>query len=135
MTLGNALAKAAQGWTDHEFAGLDLSDARLNKRARKSHGNNIGMFSEVLNVQPARDRSMHAVLDSRGNACLYLDCKGAEFFNAIGRKQPVVKQMFSGTGSSSSKYLPGINCGCLSPRPARYGENHTRSHNLFLAGT
>jgi hypothetical protein len=28
------MAKAAQRWTDHEFAGLALGDARLNKRAK-----------------------------------------------------------------------------------------------------
>jgi hypothetical protein len=32
--LGGALDKVAQRWTDDEFAGLDLGDARLNKRAR-----------------------------------------------------------------------------------------------------
>jgi hypothetical protein len=32
--LGDALSKVTQRWTDQEFAGLDLGDARLNKRAR-----------------------------------------------------------------------------------------------------
>jgi hypothetical protein len=32
--LGGALGKVTQRWTDEEFAGLDLGDARLNKRAR-----------------------------------------------------------------------------------------------------
>lgn len=32
--LGGALGKVAQRWTDEKFAGLDLGDARLNKRAR-----------------------------------------------------------------------------------------------------
>jgi hypothetical protein len=34
LTLGDVLAKVTQRWTDQEFAGLDLGDARLNKRAR-----------------------------------------------------------------------------------------------------
>lgn len=32
--LGGALDKVAQRWTEEEFAGLALGDARLNKRAR-----------------------------------------------------------------------------------------------------
>jgi hypothetical protein len=32
--LGDALAKVAKRWTDQDFAGLDLGDGRLNKRAR-----------------------------------------------------------------------------------------------------
>eukprot|EP01032_Pedospumella_encystans_P034621 gene34621-39141_t len=28
------MTKAAKRWTDHEFAGLDLGDGRLNKRAK-----------------------------------------------------------------------------------------------------
>ncbi|WP_223165115.1 IS4/Tn5 family transposase DNA-binding protein, partial [Massilia frigida] len=27
------MGKAVTRWTDHEFAGLDLGDSRLNKRA------------------------------------------------------------------------------------------------------
>jgi hypothetical protein len=34
LNLGDALTKVTQRWTDQEFAGLDLGDARLNKRAR-----------------------------------------------------------------------------------------------------
>jgi Transposase Tn5 dimerisation domain/Transposase DNA-binding len=34
LLLGDALSKVTQRWTDQEFAGLDLGDARLNKRAR-----------------------------------------------------------------------------------------------------
>jgi hypothetical protein len=32
--LGDALTKVTERWTDREFAGLDLGDGRLNKRAR-----------------------------------------------------------------------------------------------------
>ncbi|NHZ81960.1 IS4 family transposase, partial [Massilia sp. CCM 8695] len=28
------MGKAVTRWTDHEFAGLDLGDSRLNKRAK-----------------------------------------------------------------------------------------------------
>ncbi|WP_370661690.1 IS4/Tn5 family transposase DNA-binding protein [Massilia aquatica] len=38
LTLGDALAKVSQRWTEQEFAGLDLGDARLNKRARTMMG-------------------------------------------------------------------------------------------------
>jgi hypothetical protein len=36
--LGGALDKGTQRWTNEEFAGLDLGDARLNKRARTLMG-------------------------------------------------------------------------------------------------
>jgi len=32
---GGHVTKVAQQWTEQEFAGLDLGDARLNKRAKR----------------------------------------------------------------------------------------------------
>jgi Transposase DNA-binding len=53
------VTKAAQQWTEQEFAGMDLGDARLNRRAKKV----------VDDLRPNRRPSIPEACDSWSETC------------------------------------------------------------------